>query len=327
MSSRHLVRRAADAGFAAGGGLPESVGSNGFRGWAIVADDDHPAAVHTGFQICELDPGGSIDAHVHSFEQSFYVLAGSPVLTTAEGSVRLTEGDYGLVPTGLAHAWRNDGGEPARWADMLAPQPRSRFAGDTYAVPPLRESQPLPADVRDPRTRRYGHISPGHMDPGKQSQDLLAVSASMRSALLVYSGITVKMMVDGDLGARLSTMFMVQYEPDGVAGPHDHPFEETYLILEGATDAAFDGQRYRLGPGDVAWAGAGCVHAFTNAGDGPVRWLETQAPQPPSRHSYRFARDWDYLSGMLDQTGAAGAGAGKSTGTGEGTDQETGASA
>ena len=37
------------------------------------------------------------------------------------------------------------------------------------------------------------------MDPGKQSQDLLAVSASMRTALLVYSGITVKMMVDSDL--------------------------------------------------------------------------------------------------------------------------------
>ena len=34
------------------------------------------------------------------------------------------------------------------------------------------------------------------MDVGKQSQDLLAVSASMRTALLVYSGITVKMMVD-----------------------------------------------------------------------------------------------------------------------------------
>jgi mannose-6-phosphate isomerase-like protein (cupin superfamily) len=121
----------------------------------------------------------------------------------------------------------------------------------------------------------------------------------MRTALLVYSGITVKMMVDSDLGAQLSTMFMVRYEPDGVAGPHDHPFEETYLILEGATDATFDGRRYRLGPGDIAWAGVGCVHSFANAGSGPVRWLETQAPQPPPRHSYRFARDWDYLRGVL----------------------------
>jgi quercetin dioxygenase-like cupin family protein len=120
----------------------------------------------------------------------------------------------------------------------------------------------------------------------------------MRTALLVYSGITVKPMVDSDLGAVLQTMFMVRYDPDGVAGAHDHPFEETYLILEGAVDATFDGERHRLGPGDVAWAGVGCVHSFT-AVDGPVRWLETQAPAPPPRHSYRFARDWDYLRDVL----------------------------
>jgi mannose-6-phosphate isomerase-like protein (cupin superfamily) len=124
---------------------------------------------------------------------------------------------------------------------------------------------------------------------------------SMRTARLVYSGITVKMMVDTDLGAQLQTTFMVQYEADGVAGAHDHPFEETYLILAGATDATFDGAPYRLEPGDIAWAGVGCVHSFRNAGHGPVRWLETQAPQPPARHSYRFAGEWDYLRGMVGQ--------------------------
>jgi quercetin dioxygenase-like cupin family protein len=125
----------------------------------------------------------------------------------------------------------------------------------------------------------------------------------MRTALLVYSGIAVKMMVDSDLGATQSTMFMVQYEPDGVAGAHDHPFEETYLIVEGAVEATFDGTPYRLEVGDVAWAGVGCVHGFRNVGDGPVRWLETQAPQPPGRHSYRFARDWDYLRQQLGSGG------------------------
>jgi hypothetical protein len=59
-------------------------------------------------------------------------------------------------------------------------------------------------------------------------------------------------------------------------------------------------------PGDVAWAGVGCVHAFTNAGPGIVRWLETQAPQPPARHSYRFARDWEYLiDGTTTQGGTS----------------------
>jgi len=297
VTSRHLVSKAADRTFAAPTAGWAQAGK-GFRRAAIV-DETTAAAVHTGFGICELDPGGSVPAHVHSFEQSFYMLEGSAALDTGDGSVLLSAGDYGLVPTGVPHTWRNTGDTAARWADMQAPQPRSGHGDDTFAVPAPRRSEAASPDIRDPRTLAYGHISPANMDAGKQSQDLLAVSASMRTALLVYSGITVKMMVDGDLGARLQTMFMVQYEPNGVAGPHDHPLEETYLILEGATDATFDGQRYRLEVGDAAWAGVGCVHSFANAGDGPVRWLETQAPQPPSRHSYRFARDWDYLQEKL----------------------------
>ncbi|MFG2005521.1 cupin domain-containing protein [Spirillospora sp. NPDC048911] len=283
MTVRHIVSRAAEADFA--------VRADGYRVRSAVGE--HAGAVHTGFEICELSPAGTLTAHMHSFEESFFMLEGAAVLTTPEGSTRLAPGDYGIVPVGVPHTWTNDNDVPCRWAQMQAPQPRSRYGDDTFPVPSPPATAPVPVDVRDPRTRRHGHIEPANMDPEKQSQDLLAVSASMRTALLVYSGITVKMMVDGDLGARLSTMFMVQYEPDGVAGPHDHPFEETYLILEGRTEAVLDGERHLLGPGDIAWAGAGCVHSFTNAGPGRVRWLETQAPQPPSRHSYRFARDWE----------------------------------
>ena len=43
----------------------------------------------------------------------------------------------------------------------------------------------------------------------------------------------------------------------------------------------------------------GCVHAFTNRTAGRVRWLETQSPQPPARHSYRFNRDWEYLQSRI----------------------------
>ncbi|MDN3025517.1 cupin domain-containing protein [Streptomyces sp. S.PB5] len=287
----HLVRRAADV-------PPPEYDERGHRRRQLVGEDD--GSVHTGFGVCELLPGGTVEAHVHSYEESFCVLDGTVILDVPEGAYLLEEGDYGLLPTGVPHAWRGAGDTGARWADMLAPVPRARYGHDTRTVPALPRRDPVRIDVRDPRTRSFGHFEPAQMDPGKQSQDLLAVSASMRTALLVYSGITVKMMVDADLGAVASTMFMVQYAPDGVAGTHDHPFEETYLILEGAVDATFDGTVYRLGPGDVAWAGAGCVHGFANAGTGPVRWLETQAPQPPSRHSYRFTRDWEYLREALE---------------------------
>ncbi|AYY13190.1 cupin domain-containing protein [Actinobacteria bacterium YIM 96077] len=297
MDSRHLVHRAAQASYQAPPGWSDV--ATGYRRWTVVGEGS--GSVHTGFGICELEPGGMVPAHVHSFEESFHVLDGSAIIETSDGSYRVGPGDYGLIPVGVPHAWRVDASADSvvRWAEMQGPQPRSRTGEDTFLVPPLPKHDPIPVDVRDPRTRGLGTISPAHMDPTKQSQDLLAVSASMRTALLVYSGITVKMMVDSDLGAQLTSMFMVQYEPEGVAGAHDHPFEETYLILEGAVEASFDGERHVLQPGDVAWAGVGCVHSFKNVGDGRVRWLETQAPQPPPRHSYRFARDWDYLREQL----------------------------
>jgi quercetin dioxygenase-like cupin family protein len=295
MTARYLVRRAGEADRAGPGVFAGH--SRGFSRRPVV--DEAGGAVHTGFGICALEPGGALDAHVHSFEESLFVLEGELVLDTGEGALVLRPGDYGLLPVGAPHAARNPGTVPARWADMLAPQPRARMGDDTYFVSALAAGDPVPVDVRDPRTRSFGHISPANMEVGRQTQDQLAVSASMRTALLVYSGITVKMMVDSDLGAQLQTMFMVQYEPGGVAGTHDHPLEETYLVLEGEVDASFDGDVHRLGPGDVAWAGVGCVHGFTNPADRPVRWLETQAPQPPARHSYRFTRDWEYLRSRL----------------------------
>jgi quercetin dioxygenase-like cupin family protein len=302
MSARHIVRRAAAAEYVVPGGW--AADALGFRRWTVV--DEPSGAVHTGFGVGALEPGGTVPAHVHSFEESVYVLDGQGVLDTSEGSFRLGPGDYALLPTGVPHAWRNLGGAEVRWAEMQGPVPRPRYDDDTVRVPALAAAEPVPIDVRDPRTRRFGTITPEHMEVAKQGQSMLAVSASMRTALLVYSGITVKMMVDSDLGATLTTMFMVHYDPDGAAGAHDHPFEETYLFLEGEVDAVFDGETYRLGAGDVAWAGVGCVHGFANAGTGPLRWLETQSPQPPGRHSYRFVRDWDYLRGALAEGGGGG---------------------
>jgi quercetin dioxygenase-like cupin family protein len=288
---RHVVCRADEAKYT----VPEEPRSaEGYSRW-VIADETTTGAAHTEFNVCALEPGGKVTTAVQSYEECFYVTEGNPILQTPDGAVRLVPGDYGLLPLGVPHAWRNEEGETARWAQMRSPQPRARYDRDVYPLPELGETEPIAVDPRDPRNRRFGHIEPVNMRVDMQKQEMLAQSASMRTALLVYSGITVKMMVDSDQGALLTTMFMVQYEPAGVAGPHDHPFEETYLFLEGEAEAEFDGVTYRLKAGDAAFAGVGCVHGFRNVGDGPVRWLETQAPQPPGRHSYRFVRDWDYL--------------------------------
>jgi len=294
--SSHIVKRRSDLAFATPPEFDDR--SEGYAGDAVV--DEPAGGVQMGFRLARLEPGGSVAAHVHSFEESVYVIGGHLTVDTLEGSFELIPGDYGLLPVGATHAFRNTSDAVATIAEMKAPLPRERFGFDTrFPATELPARGTVRIDVRDPRTRSFGHIDAESMDPAMQTQDRLAVSASMRTALLVYSGITVNMMVDSDLGADLSTMVMVQYEPDGFAGPHDHPLEEAYLILDGEVDGVFDGATYHLGPGDVAWAGVGCVHEFRNTGPGRVRWLETQAPQPPGRHSYRFARDWTYLENAL----------------------------
>jgi len=121
----------------------------------------------------------------------------------------------------------------------------------------------------------------------------------MATALLAYSGIALKMLVDTRLGAVLHQMFMVEYEPGGAAQLHDHPLEESYTIVSGEVEAEADGERFTLHAGDVFWTGVGCVHGFWNTSGARVRFLETQSPQLPANHSYRFNRDWDYLAERL----------------------------
>jgi mannose-6-phosphate isomerase-like protein (cupin superfamily) len=290
-SLKHVIIRAADRKY----DVPvDFVGHSTGYTRSVLVDGAGPS-VHSAIGIDELAAGGRIDWHFRDAEESIYVLSGEVVCETDEGAFLLAPGDYALFPVATGRSFRNVGAETARWFDLSAPLGRFGAERDVFFVAPPAEREPVALDVRDPRTRSFGHIDADNMDPTLQTQDRLALSASMRTALLVYSGISVKMMVDSDMGAALTTMFMVQYVPGGFAGAHDHPLEEGYLILDGSTDAVFDGIEYHLEPGDFAFAGVGSTHAFANPGTSPVRWLETQSPQPPSRHSYRFARDWDYV--------------------------------
>jgi len=261
----------------------------------------HTGATHTGLTLVEL-ADGYVDCHVHSFESTFYVLSGEPILYLEDRGVRLREAACGAIPVGAPHAWRADGA--ARWVEMASPRPRAEGQPpDTFFVGPAPDGEPAELDLRDPRNRNLFLLGAGDMNLDRlkhgASVDEPTVSASMATAALAYSGITVKMLVDKRLDAQLQTMFMVHYEPGAVAHPHDHPFEESYLMLEGEVDVVADDARYTLRPGDVFWTGVGCIHAFYETRGGTVRWLETSAPQPPDRHSYRFDRDWDYLGERL----------------------------
>jgi quercetin dioxygenase-like cupin family protein len=259
-------------------------------------------ATHTGLTLVALEDG-HVDSHLHSFETTFYVLEGEPVLYLEGEGVRLEPGACGVLPVGLAHAWRSEAA--ARWIEMASPRPRGEGQPpDTFFLGPAPDGEPAALDLRDPRNRHLFLLREPDMDIDRLKEgarvDEPTVSASMATAALAYSGITVKMLVDKRLGAQLQTMFMVGYQPGAIAHPHDHPFEESYVMLEGMVDVVADGERYTLGPGDVFWTGVGCIHAFYEVVGNKVLWLETSAPGPPDQHSYRFERDWEYLAGRID---------------------------
>jgi quercetin dioxygenase-like cupin family protein len=286
---------------------PAHVGhASGFSRFKALGQNS--GAVHTDLGVCQLDAGGHLDLCVQSYEETFYVLEGEPILIMEGQAVRLVPGACGVIPVGMPHAWR--GGEaPARWIDNLSPRPRGDGAkADTFFVGPAPELPVLDIDIRDPRSRHLFRMrdSDIDLDELKRGSKVNAptVSASMATAVLAYSGIAVKMLVDQRLGASQSTMFMVEYQPGAVAHPHDHPLEETYVLLDGEVEVVADDVSYTLKPGDIFWTGVGCIHAFYNHSGGKVRWLETSTPQPPYQHSYRFSRDWEYLEERL--AGATG---------------------
>lgn len=277
-----------------------SATSMGLSRLRIVGPDE--GAVHTEAAVGALTPGGWIGRHIHSFEEALYVLAGELILDIDGHVHRLGSGDYAHMAIGTWHALANDGDETVRWFSVNTPQRLDASSGrrDTFFrdgpldVPALTALAARPA-FGDPSVR-----SVGHYDGTPPQAEALRVAdpargrapAGMDSAILAYSGISVKMLVDRGIGADLLTMFTVDYEPNGAAQVHDHPFEEVYFFLDGEIEGILDGQSVTLRAGDVAFAGVGSTHGFFNTGGGRVRWIETQAPQPPARHAYRWVDAW-----------------------------------
>jgi quercetin dioxygenase-like cupin family protein len=279
---------------------PASPTSSGLARLRIVGPDQ--GAVHTDLAAVGLQPGGWLAPHVHSFEEALYVLEGELLLLLGETVHRLVDGDYALMPTGMRHALGNASGAPIRLLSLVSPQRLGPETGrkDTFFESALDLAAMDAAAHRppfgDPTLRLVGHYE----GTGPQLETLRIkdaargrASAGRDTALVVYSGISVKMLVDQPFGADHVTMFTVDYEVGGAAQAHDHPFEEAYVFLAGEIEAELDGQHYTFRPGDIAFAPVGSVHGFYNTGSERVRWLETQAPQPPARHSYRWVRDWE----------------------------------
>ncbi len=258
------------------------------RGYATAPLVDHstaPSAVHMAHQIVVLAPGGQLERSVIAYEKSLYVLGGSLELLLDGRAYRLGPHDYALILVGAEHAFRS--AEGARWMEMIAPQPLAASVGwDTFFVGAGGWPEAVePFDRGDARTRFVGHFADAQLPPpGNLQMDGYSGDGAQ--------GIRQKMMVDRAFGSAHHTMFVVEFAPGGGGSHHTHPFEESYFFVDGSADCVFEGTSYVVEAGTLCWTSVGAKHAIYAHGDRPVRFIETQTPQPPARQAFRFDSEW-----------------------------------
>ncbi len=263
--------------------------SRGYRQSVLV--DSTAGSVHTHLTLNALAPGGQIDMHMHAFEEGFYVLEGEAILALDTEVFHLRPGDYGVAKVGVLHGWRAVGQTGVRWLQLTTPHPKPAGAErDTF----FARGRALPdagSAVGDGTARPFvGHFDVSQIPPPGQA----------RAGLTALPGVFLQWLIDEAFGARHHRLLLIEYQPGVGIGLHDHTFEEAYFILSGEVQATLDGQVYVAKPGDVIWTSVGCVHAFTNVSDQPVRWLETFAPQPPDENVFRFFAEWDAKGRALE---------------------------
>ena len=125
MTPRHHVTRFSTADLTVPHGYESA--SDGYRRVSHVGAET--GSVHMSYGTSSLAAGGHVATRVQSYEESFFVLEGTPVLALDGVRHALRPSDCGLIPVGVEHAWENPGPAEARWIDMKAPQPRSPYAG------------------------------------------------------------------------------------------------------------------------------------------------------------------------------------------------------
>ena len=290
MPSYRVVREA-DRRFNA---IDSVAGSKGLSVATLISEED--GSVHVEVAVSELDPGGQVSGHLHPFEESFYILSGSTLLSIDGRRYALGPDDSGFVPISTPHAWSNPNDEPVRWYRIRSPQPRPiGLANGTFPVPGYEvptEGRPVSED--DPTVRFVGHFTDADLnEPGPLSMP-------------GYHGhnirdISVRMMVDDVLGAIHHTHFMVQFAPreeEGMSGSgHFHAFEEAYFLLRGTGETLLEGEHFNIAAGDLVWVSTGCMHAWVNRGSEPLRFIELQAPRPPFSNMLFLEGPWSDLAG------------------------------
>jgi mannose-6-phosphate isomerase-like protein (cupin superfamily) len=241
-----------------------------------------------------------VGGHLHAYEESFFILSGEVTFRMGGRDALLRSGDFGVVPLGVPHAWKNVADEPARWLRIRVPQPRDtedELTG-TYAVPGFalpENASPPPFGL--PSVRHLGHYGEEQLPPPGP----VSIRGTNNYAV---RNIGLRLMVDSTLGAYHHTAFVGQMASDpartgDVPPPHYHAFEEMYYFISGTARGLLEGDEHPISAGDVAFAGVNATHGFTPTGYEPLRWIVVMAPVPPEQDSMMFVNQWKALDDAM----------------------------
>jgi quercetin dioxygenase-like cupin family protein len=71
----------------------------------------------------------------------------------------------------------------------------------------------------------------------------------------------------GEHGAQVSFFIITSNARGEGPDPHRHPYEETFVVLDGTTDFTVDGETVTAGAGTIVVVPGGAVHSFKTATD------------------------------------------------------------
>ena len=220
---------------------PETATSAGLARRVLIGPAQ--GAVHTELAVGAMAPGGWLARHVHSFEEGLYLLEGELILELDGHVHRLMAGDYALIPIATQHTL------------VAPPRALGSLAVDRHAATPTGRMPRSPTRSSHAGGPTSTRSSPGRCPwPCRTSRAATSVTTRARhrrrrrlrltepargrrpagadTALIAYSGISVKMLIDKVLGADHMTLFTVDYEIGGAA-PGARPPVRGDVLLPG----------------------------------------------------------------------------------------------
>ena len=82
----------------------------------------------------------------------------------------------------------------------------------------------------------------------------------------------------GEHGSTIS-VFVSHHAPGRHVPLHVHPYEETFICMEGETTFEVDGEKIVAAPGHIVVVPAGAKHGFESTGDVPLKQVSVH-PAP-----------------------------------------------